>query len=47
MCDSLNIPIDTLKRIRVMNIKLGTLKQNEYREIKGEELEEFLHLLSL
>jgi pseudouridine synthase len=45
MCDSLNLPIDTLKRVRVMNIRVDGLKSNEYREIVGDELKEFLELL--
>jgi len=47
MCDALTLPIENLKRIRVMNIKLGSLKSNEFRKIEGEELKEFLKLLSL
>ncbi len=47
MCDALTLPIDSLKRVRVMNIKLGQLKPNEYRKIEGEELKEFLKSLSL
>jgi len=45
MCDALSIPIESLKRVRVMNIKLGTLKPNEYRELVGKELENFLDSL--
>ena len=47
MCDALTLPIDSLKRVRVMNIKLGQLKSNMYRKIEGEELKEFLKSLSL
>ncbi len=47
MCDALTLPIDTLERIRVMNIKLGNLKSNAYRKIDGEELETFLKSLGL
>jgi len=47
MCDALNLPIDSLKRVRVMNILLGKLTPNDYREVKGEELKTFLHSLSL
>ncbi|MDQ5953008.1 MAG: rRNA pseudouridine2604 synthase [Patescibacteria group bacterium] len=42
MCASFNYDVRSLKRIRVMNIELGKLKSNYYREIKGKELEEFL-----
>jgi 23S rRNA pseudouridine2604 synthase len=45
MCDALSIPIESLKRVRVMNVKLGTLKSNEYRELAGPELENFLDSL--
>jgi len=39
--------VKDLKRIRVMNVKLGTLKAGEYRAIEGDELTEFLSLLGL
>lgn len=42
MCSALFQEIQDLKRIRVININLGTLKPNSLREIKGEELETFL-----
>ncbi len=47
MCDALVLPIESLKRIRIMNIKLGKLKSNAYRKIEGEELKVFLKSLSL
>ncbi len=47
MCDNLSIPIESLKRIRIMNIKLGDIKQNTYRKIDGIELKNFLNLLGL
>ncbi len=47
MCDALTLPIESLKRVRIMNIKLGQLKSNMYRKIEGEELKEFLKFLSL
>lgn len=47
MCDALTMPIDTLKRVRIMNITLGKLGPNEYRKIQGEELKKFLTSLSL
>jgi len=47
MCDALTLPIDTLKRVRVMNIKLGKLNSNMYRKIEGDELKTFLKSLSL
>lgn len=36
-----------LKRVRVLNIKLGTLGPGKVRAIEGEELDEFLKLLGL
>lgn len=47
MCDAVNVPIDNLKRIRFMNIKIGDLKENEKREIKGEELSKLLASIGL
>jgi len=47
MCDKLGQVIADLKRVRVMNIKLGSLQEGDYREIKGTELKDFLHLLEL
>lgn len=42
MCSALFQEIADLKRERIMNIKLGNLKSNALREIKGEELSIFL-----
>jgi 23S rRNA pseudouridine2604 synthase len=42
MCSALFQEVADLKRERIMNIKLGTLKPNALREIKGEELKTFL-----
>jgi 23S rRNA pseudouridine2604 synthase len=39
--------VTDLKRIRIMNITLGKLKDGEYREIKGEELEKLLKSLGM
>lgn len=46
MCSALFQEIADLKRERVMNIKLGNLKPNAFKEIKGEELAIFLKSLS-
>lgn len=40
MCAYFNFRVVTLKRIRIMNILLGDLKEGEWREIKGRELRE-------
>ncbi len=42
MCASFNQEVRSLKRVRIMNIELGNLHPNTYREIKGKELEDFL-----
>ena len=47
MCAALGWQIKTLKRVRVINIKLGQLKPNQYRKISGRELENFLKELGL
>ncbi|MBE5893252.1 MAG: pseudouridine synthase [Lachnospiraceae bacterium] len=40
MCQACGYQVKTLKRVRVMNILLGSLKPGEYREIGGEELKQ-------
>ena len=40
MCAYFNFHVVTLKRIRIMNVQLGELKEGEWREIKGRELRE-------
>jgi 23S rRNA pseudouridine2604 synthase len=47
MCEALHHQVIDLKRIRVMNIELGQIKDGEYKEIKGKELNDFLKLLKL
>lgn len=47
MCTALGYEVVDLKRIRVVNIKLGGLKPNQKKEIKGEELEMFLNNLGI
>lgn len=39
--------VTSLKRIRIMNVKLGRLAPGEHRPIEGEELAEFLKELGL
>ena len=46
MCSRLFQEVSDLKRERIMNIKLGNLKPNGFREIKGEELITFLKTLT-
>ena len=47
MCAALGFQIQTLKRVRVTNIKLDGLKPNQYRKIAGPELQEFLKELGV
>ncbi len=42
MCSALFQEIEDLKRTRVMNINLGSLKSNGFRKIEGKELSTFL-----
>ncbi|MEK7539129.1 MAG: pseudouridine synthase [Patescibacteria group bacterium] len=46
MCSALFQEVADLKRERIINIKLGNLKPNAKREIKGEELVIFLKSIS-
>jgi len=47
MCEALHHEVIDLKRVRIMNIDLGKIPLGEYREINGQELEEFLKSLNL
>jgi len=47
MCAALGYQVQDLKRVRIMNIELGTLKPNQYRKISGPELKTFLKELGL
>ena len=47
MCKELGFGVVDLKRIRVMNIELGDLKQGRYRVISGEEKDKLLSDLGL
>lgn len=44
MCESLGCRVETLKRVRVMNIVLGDLKPGMHRKIEGDELKELYRL---
>ena len=37
MCEALGCRVVTLQRIRIMNVKLGELKEGSYRDISEEE----------
>ncbi len=47
MCQALFHKVIDLQRIRVMNIELGDLRTNQFRAIKGKELDTFLTLLAI
>jgi len=47
MCAALGYQIQTLKRVRVMNVELGELKPNQYKKINGEELQKLLKKLGI
>ncbi len=47
MCEALHQNVRALTRVRIMNIQLGKLKQGEFREIKAQELKDFLLTLKL
>ncbi|MBP5224907.1 MAG: pseudouridine synthase [Lachnospiraceae bacterium] len=42
MCEACGREVVSLKRVRIMNVKLGDLKPRETRRIEGEELETLL-----
>ena len=45
MCEYFGYRVTYLKRVRVMNIKLGNLKSGEYRRIEGNEYKAVMELL--
>ena len=45
MCEYFGFRVTYLKRIRVMNISLGTLEKGQYREVSAEERKELYRLL--
>jgi 23S rRNA pseudouridine2604 synthase len=47
MCAALGFQIQSLKRVRIMNIRLDKLKPNQYRKIAGPELKDFLKALGV
>ena len=46
MCEALGYRVRELKRIRVINIRLGDLMPGQYREITGQEKEELLRAIA-
>lgn len=47
MCAALGYQVQTLKRVRIANIKIEKLKPNQYRKLQGDELKSFLEQLNL
>lgn len=45
MCRALDYHVMNLKRVRIMNIQLGTLKRGEYRELTEKELSDLMKLV--
>ena len=45
MCQALGYEVKDLVRVRVMNIYLDGLKEGEYRETDGRELEELYDMI--
>ena len=46
MCEALGYQVKDLVRVRVMNIRLGSLREGEYRKVTDEELEELYGVLA-
>lgn len=46
MCETLGYRVTALKRVRIMNICLGRLKEGTYRKIEGKEKKELERLLT-
>ena len=45
MCRSLDYHVMNLKRVRIMNLQLGTLKRGEYRELTEKELGDLMRMV--
>ena len=45
MCEYLDYRVTQLKRVRVLNVRLGDLEVGQYREITGTEYEKLMTLL--
>lgn len=46
MCEALDYRVESLRRVRIMNIRLGNQPLGTWRRIEGEELEELRRMLS-
>ncbi|MGN0244186.1 MAG: pseudouridine synthase [Lachnospiraceae bacterium] len=47
MCEYFGYRVVSLKRVRIMNIRLGNLKPGEYRHIEGEERDQLLKMIGV
>ena len=45
MCETLGYEVKDLVRVRIMNIRLGSLKEGEYRKLTDAELNELHEML--
>ena len=45
MCRALDYHVMNLKRVRIMNLQLGTLKRGEYRELTEKELGDLMRMV--
>jgi 23S rRNA pseudouridine2604 synthase len=46
MCEALGYKVRHLKRVRIMNVRLGKLKEGEFKSIPQDELKKLMELLS-
>ena len=46
MCEALGYEVKDLVRLRIMNIRLGSLKEGEYRKLTDSELEQLYDMLN-
>ena len=47
MCEYYDYRVRSLRRVRIMDIKLGKLKTGEYREFSEKEIEQLRHQLGI
>ena len=45
MCQTFGYRVRTLKRVRIMNIELGNLKEDTYRDVNSKEIIELMKML--
>lgn len=47
MCEAMHNDVRQLKRVRIMNVRLGNLAPNTFRKLEGKELETFLQQINM